>query len=104
MRAAGIPYPISEVDQAARTLLAEVGEGRFPKPALWRLLLGVVSEADERSQDVLPDWIFKSHTQKGEDLWDLLLLADQLPVPDPERRTRFPNLKEMVNERAVTAG
>lgn len=103
-RAAGIPYPTTEADAAARRLVGEIADGCLPSPALRRLLLSVLDNIQQQSQEPVPDWVFKSHKEKGEDLWDLLLLADRLPMPNLDRRPRFPRLKELLDDRAVSAG
>ena len=103
LREAGIPFPAAEADIFARELLGEIAEGRLPSPALRRLLLDAIGKAEQQAQETVPDWIFKSYEEKGRDLWDLLLLADSLPVPDLSHRPGFPRLKDLADERAIAS-
>lgn len=91
---AGAPLPESAADQAAATLLKELGEGRRPRRALEVLLAGSVTRerpivSDEARSAV--EWLGTSLEQRGEALRDLLLLGDALPHKRPGE-LRFPPL------------
>lgn len=75
----GAPVAAPVVHSAAQTLLAEMGRGRRPAPAVEALL----------RSETLPDvvlWIGATDEHRGLALGDLLGLADALPVPRKAQR------------------
>jgi hypothetical protein len=97
-RRAGAAVASPAVDGAAGDLLAELAAGRSPRPTLRRLL------RDALEPDTVPPtdaaraagaWVSASSEQRGEALWDLLLLTDHLPAPRmaASARPRFPRIQ-----------
>jgi hypothetical protein len=90
---AGAPIAPSPSDRAAGELLAEVGAGRQPRPALRRLLLAALQDRPDASLDSArsaASWITATAAQRGEALRDLLLLTDSLPPRRAASPLRFP--------------
>ena len=99
-RRAGAPVAGPVADAAAGELLAELAAGRAPRPALRRLLrdaLGERSPTPSDAQRAAGAWVAASTWERGEALWDLLLLADHLPQPRSaaRNRPRFPRIESV---------
>jgi hypothetical protein len=85
-------------DAAAGDLLAELAAGHAPRSALRRLLRDALGAADDVPTDAARAagaWVSASSQQRGEALWDLLLLTDHLPAPRTlgRDRPRFPRIR-----------
>ena len=93
---AGAPVEGTPADEAAATLLAELGAGRGPSPARGRMLAaalnGGTDAATEAERAVAP-WLAATPAERGEALRDLLLLADRIPTPRRRGRLTFPRLE-----------
>jgi hypothetical protein len=83
-RRAGAAVSGAPVDRAARQLIAELGRGRAPDPALAGVLRDLLAEdaaprsAGDASHSVA-EWMASSPEDRGRTLIDLLELADALP-------------------------
>jgi hypothetical protein len=86
---AGAPVSAAPVDEAARTVLRSIARGERPSPKLHGLLLEALS-GDEPPQAVA--WLGTSSQERGEALWDLLLLADAIPIRRRPKQIGFPRL------------
>jgi hypothetical protein len=94
-RRAGVPFEERRADQAARTLLEELGRGHAPAAPLRQSL----AEALARARPSVPvphpggarDWIGADAAERGEALRQLLDFTDKLP-PRPKRPLQFPRL------------
>jgi hypothetical protein len=98
-RRAGAPLAPPVGDRAAGELLAELAAGRWPRPALARLL--VESLQAERtspagSAQAAAAWIGASPRKRGDALRDLLALVDHLPHRERPERPRFPRIESRV--------
>jgi hypothetical protein len=92
----GAPIAPSPPDRAAGELLADLGAGRQPRPALRRLLLAALKDEHDASLDSARSaaaWITASTQQRGEALRDLLLLTDSLPPRRAAAPLRFPRIQ-----------
>ncbi|HYV14745.1 MAG TPA: hypothetical protein VE972_01845 [Conexibacter sp.] len=97
-RRVGAPIAPPVADAAAGDLLAELAAGRAPRSALRRLLqdaLGAEGGEPTDTARAAGAWVSASSQQRGEALWDLLLLADHLPAPRTlgRDRPRFPRIR-----------
>lgn len=105
-RRAGAPVAAAPADRAARSLIAELAQGRDPDPALRRLLVDALEGNDRgvAAEDALPQplsdaarsaaaWLAATPRLRGEALRDLLLLGDALPARRHEGARRFPRLE-----------
>jgi hypothetical protein len=94
-RRAGAPVAASPSDRSAGELLAQLANGRRPRPLLARLLAQALSEDGNQPADNLQAaaaWIAASSERRGETLRDLLLLSDHLPRARTRERQRFPRI------------
>lgn len=118
-RRAGAPVDLAPADRAASQLLRELAAGREPHPILRGLLaqaLGPKSatrlgdsrrptqrQLDASTAEVIPiesldnarasaAWLTASPVERGDALYDLLLLADRFPRRSAKQRDRFPRL------------
>lgn len=114
-RRAGAPVALATADQAAAELLRELDAGRGPHPILRQLLVDALqagpparldkprrpAKRDEGSgADVIAldsvrssaGWLAATPAQRGEALYDLLLLGESLQRGRPARDERFPRL------------
>jgi hypothetical protein len=101
---AGAPVAPSDVDRAARELLARLGRGEAPAPMLRRLLLDALASPDRGGRPAAgeaavsssarsaSEWIDASLRERGDALEDLLLLADALPLRRRPEKIGFPRL------------
>jgi len=98
----GAPVSAGAADRAAGELLAELGAGRGPRPALRRLLMdalqddGSASAPGHRASDsarAAAAWVTATPQRRGETLWDLLLLTDRLPPARAGASRRFPRIQ-----------
>jgi hypothetical protein len=95
-RRAGAPVAPSAGDRASAELIAELATGRGPRPALTRLLLGVLQAGDGKPADnaeAAAAWITATPQRRGDTLRDLLLLVDRLPRRRTRERERFPRIQ-----------
>lgn len=84
---AGAPGARAPAERAARELIAELGRGRGLDPTLRRLLLDLLSgrngeEEARKASDAeraIAEWMASTPRERGNALFDLLLLADALP-------------------------
>lgn len=90
---AGAPVAIPDVDRTARDLLAQLGSGRRPAPALRRQLARALRGGAGSEMPEYIRWIGAEPEARGEALHDLLLLADALPRTRRAPRLRFPRLQ-----------
>jgi hypothetical protein len=86
---AGAPVSAAPVDEAARATLRSIARGERPNPKLAGLLLEALS-GDEPPQAVA--WLGTSSQERGEALWDLLLLVDAIPIRRRPKEIGFPRL------------
>lgn len=92
----GAPIAKSPVEDAASKLIAAMYRGKQPRRALRRLLADAI---DPREAGLSPEakaaqeWVAASPEERGETLFDLLLLADALPQRRRSDRSEFPPLK-----------
>lgn len=111
-RRAGAPVDLAAADRAAGDLLRELANGREPHPILRQLLidalqaeppvrLGEPTPAVSQIQEHEPldnarasaAWLTATATERGDALYDLLLLADRFPRSRKARkREGFPHL------------
>lgn len=92
-RRAGAPVATPASDRAAGELLAQLADGKRPRPPLARLLVQALSAQKSQPTDnaeAAAAWIAASSERRGETLRDLLLLVDHLPQPRMRERSRFP--------------
>jgi hypothetical protein len=99
-RRAGAPIDLATADRAAGDLLRELANGREPHPILRQLLIDALRAGPPArlgepvppvSQGQAPEsldnarasaaWLTASPAERGNALYDLLLLADQFPRP-----------------------
>jgi hypothetical protein len=83
-------------DRAAGELLAELADGRRPRPELTRLLIDALQSepgAPTGNAQAAAAWIGASPQKRGQALRDLLLLVDRLPHRERPRRSRFPRIE-----------
>lgn len=85
---AGAAVSAAPVDGAARATLRAIARER-PSPKLRRLLLEALG-GDEPPQATA--WLGTSSVERGEALWDLLLLADAIPLRRRPKEIGFPRL------------
>jgi hypothetical protein len=86
-RRAGAPGAPAPIDRAARELIAELGRGRRLDPTLRRLLVDLLAggngeEAARPTSDAergVAEWMASTPRERGNALFDLLMLADALP-------------------------
>jgi len=93
---AGAPVALSDVNRAGGELLAELAEGRQPRQMLRRLLLDALAPGSPRTSEsarAAARWISATQRQRGETLYDLLLLTDHLPPRRTAAQSRFPRLR-----------
>jgi hypothetical protein len=98
---AGAPVATGAPDRAAGELLAEIGAGHRPRPALARLLIDALRDesagasAGEASDSAraASAWVGATVQRRGETLRDLLLLTDRLPPSRAPVVRRFPRLR-----------
>ncbi|MFI5028847.1 MAG: hypothetical protein ACHQCF_07705 [Solirubrobacterales bacterium] len=85
---AGVPGARDPIDRAARELIAELGKGRPLDPTLRQLLVNLLGqrEGEETATPATSDaaravaeWMASTPRERGNALFDLLLLADALP-------------------------
>lgn len=92
---AGAPVEPAAADKAAAQLVAELSEGRQPRPELKALLLMTLQEGNTAESDnarAAAAWVGAAPEQRGRTLVDLLMLADALPHQRRER-PRFPRIE-----------
>jgi hypothetical protein len=84
----GVPGARDPIDQAARELIAELGKGRHLDPTLRHLLIDLLERDDVDNVETRPatdaersvaEWMASTPQDRGNTLFDLLLLADALP-------------------------
>jgi hypothetical protein len=87
-RKVGAPGARDPIDRAARELIAELGKGRHLDPTLRRLLIDLLEKNDLDDHETRPatdaersvaEWMASTPQERGNTLFDLLLLADALP-------------------------
>lgn len=94
----GAPEGGSAAQSAGRRLLAELGRGRRPSPAVVRLLTRGLDSAERNEQGGAEGlagalgWIDATPDARGRALRELLLLVDRLPTRSRSRRPRFPRI------------
>lgn len=86
---AGAPVSAAPADEAARATLRSIALGERPNRKLARLLLQALS-GEEPPQAAA--WLGTSSMERGEALWDLLLLADAIPIRRRPTKIDFPRL------------
>jgi hypothetical protein len=111
-RRAGAPVDLATADRAAGDLLRELADGRAPHPILRRLLIDALQAGpparlggppptvgQEQAPESLDNarasaaWLTASPAERGDALYDLLLLADQFPrTRDAAEHDGFPHL------------
>lgn len=109
-RRAGAPVTRAPIDRAARELIAELGKGRQPDPALRHMLLDLLQhgfrEGKEQSsrqeaEHSVAEWMAATPEERGGALVDLLLLADALPHGARKGKPlHFPKLDSTSHDRA----
>ena len=99
-RRAGAPVSSTQVDRAARELIAELAKGEEPEPKLRQLLIGTLGNgwaepaSSPSAARSAAEWIVATPQQRGKTLEDLLLLADALPSGGRRGKPlRFPSLR-----------
>jgi hypothetical protein len=87
-RRVGVPGARDPIDRAARELIAELGKGRHLDPTLRHILIDLLLDQDftgagERpvsdAERSVAEWMASTPRERGDTLFDLLLLADALP-------------------------
>jgi hypothetical protein len=94
-RRAGAPVAAPPSDRSAGELLAQLADGKRPRPMLARLLVQALSQDGSQPTDNLQAaaaWITASSERRGETLRDLLLLSDYLPRARTREQQRFPRI------------
>jgi DNA segregation ATPase FtsK/SpoIIIE-like protein len=86
---AGATVSATPADESARATLRSIARGERPSPKLHRLLLEALG-GDEPPQAAA--WLGTSSVERGEALWDLLLLADAIPIRRRPKNIGFPRL------------
>ena len=101
---AGAPIAVETSDRASVELLSELTSGRAPRPVLRRLLVdalqgarhqpssGAQATASSSGAQSAAAWITATPKERGEALYDLLLLTDRLPPSRAPAGPRFPRL------------
>lgn len=92
----GAPVAPEPTDRAARVLLAGLTRGKSLPPGLAALLAeALVNERPERSEAARmgAEWVDADPADRGAALYDLLLLADQLPAGRRSLSLVFPRLE-----------
>lgn len=102
---AGAPVASTPVDRAARDLLRLSSGGEDLDPKLRRLILGSLigdkpgggdadssSPVSDAAQAAL-EWIGVAPARRGDALWDLLELADAIPIRRRPATIGFPSLR-----------
>jgi hypothetical protein len=85
---AGAPEAPEPIERAARELITELGKGRHLDPTLRHLLIDLLRRGGADGTEAPPvsdaargvaEWMASTPRERGEALFDLLLLADALP-------------------------
>ncbi len=85
---AGAPLAPSPADEAARGLLRALARGEALSPRYRRLL----SDALDGNSNSAAEWLGTPMAERGEALWDLLLLVDAGPVRRRPDKIDFPRI------------
>jgi hypothetical protein len=92
----------SVADDAARTLAAELANGRMPTPGLRRLLIGLLSEPPKH--DVpgggIAEWLRAADTERGQALAEVLSIVDAMPPRTRPPALPFPPLRTQAHARS----
>jgi len=99
-RRAGAPVAREPAEEAARTLIAELDKGRRIAPPLRRILIDLLEHGHREAQSPEDEaglsvaaWVAATPAERGNALFDLLLLADALPSGGRKGKAlRFPRL------------
>ena len=98
----GAPGAREPAERAARELIAALGKGHTLDPTLRHLLIDLLDRADGGEGNTVPasdaarsvsEWLASTPRERGNALFDLLLLADALPHGGRVgKRLEFPRL------------
>jgi hypothetical protein len=91
-----VPRNTDRASRAARTLIAELRQGRRPAPGLVRLLRDELPADQRPTPDTIEqahEWIGKTDRQRGEAIVDLLELGDAFPRRERPSRSNFPRVR-----------
>ena len=100
---AGAKVPRPPADESAVRLIDALEQGEELGLAIERLLRDRLSHADRQQDRPATDaersaaaWLGRSLAERGEALWNLLLLADRLPSPKRSDLVEFPPIRTAV--------
>jgi hypothetical protein len=92
-RRAGVHVARSAADRAAAALLREIGRGNKPSPTLGSAVgKALAGEGLTDAEHAAAEWADASPERRGRAIWDLLLLADHIPVRPRPEKLAFPPL------------
>ncbi|HTK17037.1 MAG TPA: hypothetical protein VL769_11640 [Acidimicrobiia bacterium] len=91
-----VPRNTDRASRAARTLIAELRQGRRPAPGLVRLLRDELPADSRPTPDTIEqahEWIGKTDRERGDAVVDLLNFGGAFPRRERAPRSSFPRIR-----------